>query len=445
MSKRDMITGLIAQRKAASEALSTLVDKAKGENRSLSEAETAEFDQGEASVRALDERIAELDAQIRADEAAEAMQRRYAPAAGDGVKSEPEIYRSGYGGHSYFRDLHLATTKGDREAFERLERNNKGRAEARALNTTNGNGGEFVPPLWLESEFVKLARPGRITANLTPNSPLPPGTDSINIPKVTSGTAVATQATQNTGVQQTDLQTSSISSGITTIAGGQTVSLQLMEQSPLNIDDVVLEDLAADYAVKLNTKVLTGPGTGGDPTGIFTLAGINAITFTSASPTAAALYSKVAGGIQAIHGSRFLPPDVIVMHPRRWAWLVSQFDSSNRPLVVPNSGNPMNALGTYAGPVAEGFAGTMLGLPVYVDPTIPTNFGTGTNQDRVFIARIADLKLWESTLRAETFKETYANQLSVFIRVYNYMSFQAGRFPASISVIDGTGLVAPTF
>jgi hypothetical protein len=105
----------------------------------------------------------------------------------------------------------------------------------------------------------------------------------------------------------------------------------------------------------------------------------------------------------------------------------------------------MNAVGTTGEPAAQGYVGSMLGLPVYVDATITTTFGAGTNQDRILVARMSDLMLWESNLRAETFEQTYANQLSVFIRVYNYMSFQAGRYPKSISVIDGTGLVAPTF
>jgi HK97 family phage major capsid protein len=445
MSKRDIVADLLAKRADANAALTALADKAKDEKRALDQTETADFDRHEADIRALDERLTELDAQIRADEAAEALQRKYAAKPGEGVTREPSTYRSGYGGQSYFRDLHMVRKTGDRDALARLQRNDKEVAEKRALSTTNGAGGEFVPPLWLEDEFVKIARPGRVTANLTPTRPLPPGTDSINVPKVTGGTAVATQATQNSGVNVQDLTTGSISSGVTTIAGGQTVSLQLIEQSPLNVDDIVLGDLAADYAVKLNTKVLSGAGTGGDPTGIFALSGTNAITFTSASPTVAALYTKLAGAVQAIHSARYLPPDTIIMHPSRWAWIVSQFDSSNRPLVVPAAQGPMNAVGTTGEPAAQGYVGSMLGLPVYVDATITTTFGAGTNQDRILVARMSDLMLWESNLRAETFEQTYANQLSVFIRVYNYMSFQAGRYPKSISVIDGTGLVAPTF
>jgi hypothetical protein len=63
----------------------------------------------------------------------------------------------------------------------------------------------------------------------------------------------------------------------------------------------------------------------------------------------------------------------------------------------------------------------------------------------VIVARMADLMAWEGNVKAEAFPQTYANQLSVFIRLYNYMSFQPGRYPKSISVIDGAGLVPPAF
>jgi HK97 family phage major capsid protein len=411
----------------------------------MTDEQRAEFDKGEAEIRSLDDRVSELDAQVRADDAAADMAKRYAPkASGVTVTSEPEIYRSGLNGQSYFRDMWNARQNGDASAMDRLQRNNKGRAaEQRALTTVNGAGGEFVPPLWLEKEFVRLARAGRITGNLVPTSALPAGTDSINVPKVSTGTAVAVQATQNTGVQQTDLTTTSISSTVTTIAGGQTVSLQLLEQSPLNVDDVILADLAAAYATQYNTLILSGSGSGGNPTGIFTLAGTNAVATNAA--TTAGMYAAVANAIQQVHTNRFLPPDTIIMHPRRWAALLAASDTTGRPLVTPSANAPMNALANQDGVNSQGYVGTIQGLPVYVDALIPTNVGAGTNQDRIIVARMADLMAWEGNVKAEAFPQTYANQLSVFVRLYNYMSFQPARYPKSISVVDGTALVTPSF
>jgi HK97 family phage major capsid protein len=439
---RDIINGVIANRSEARGKLDALLDAAKAEKRGLNDGEKVQFDGLEAEVRAFDERITELDAQIRADEKAAEVAKRYASAS---VTSEPEIYRSGPGGESYFRDLWLSQKNGDRQAFDRLSRNSTAReAEKRALSTVNGAGGELVPPLWLENEFVKLARAGRVTADRVPTQALPAGTDSISIPKVASGTATAIQGTQNTPVQQTDITTTAISSSVVTIAGGQTLSLQLIEQSPLNVDDMVLSDLAAAYATNLNLQVLSGTGAAGQLLGIFTLSGTNAIT-TASTVDAPTVYKSIANAIQTVHTNRFLPPDTIIMHPRRWAWFTAQVDSAGRPLVVPNANGPMNALSTLGEPIAQGYVGTMLGLPVFVDALIPVNVGTGTNQDRIIVARMADLVMWEGNVKAEAFPQTYANQLSVFVRLYNYASFQPARYPKSISVIDGLALVTPTF
>jgi HK97 family phage major capsid protein len=440
MDKRALIASLIEKRAAASKTVSDLADLAKAETRKLSDTEQPTFDAAQAEVREIDARVAELDAEVRADDAAAEMAKRYAP-SGVRVTSEPEIYTRNAGSPSYFRDMWLVQKRGDRDAMERLARNNVAQGETRAISTTDGAGGELVPPKWLVDEYVKLARPGRVSADRVPTSELPAGTDSINVPKVATGTATAQQTSQNTGVQQTDLTTTSISSPVITIAGGQTLSLQLIEQSPLNVDDMVLSDLAAAYAVNLNTEVLSGSGAAGHITGIFTLSGTNAVTCGTAD--AKTVYSSVAAGISQVHGNRFLPPDAIVMHPRRWNWLLAQSDTTNRPLVVAAPQAPMNTLASPGAIASEGYVGTMLGLPVYVDALIPVNIGAGTNQDRIIVARFADLRLYEGNVKAEAFAQTYANQLSVFVRLYNYASFQPARFPKSISIIDGVGLVAP--
>jgi hypothetical protein len=61
-------------------------------------------------------------------------------------------------------------------------------------NRTDGQGGNFVPPLWLVDEYIDLPRFGRTTANLARQMPLPTGTDSINLPKVATGTTAAVQS-----------------------------------------------------------------------------------------------------------------------------------------------------------------------------------------------------------------------------------------------------------
>jgi hypothetical protein len=82
------------------------------------------------------------------------------------------------------------------------------------------------------NDYIALARAGRPTANLVQNQPLPPGTDSINVPTISTGTATAVQTADNQSVQETDLADASVSAGVKTIAGQQDVAVQLLEQSP---------------------------------------------------------------------------------------------------------------------------------------------------------------------------------------------------------------------
>lgn len=454
----ELITQLQQRRATLTTELNTLLQVPTEANRDLNETEAARFAEIDTEIRANDARVAELTERRDLDARAAETARAYRPLPGLQVTEQSE-YRSGPTGRSWFLDR-MNARLGDRDAHDRLIRNNRqvadqrrqqGRPETRAgLTTVDGSGGELVPPVWLEDQFVAFARPGRVLANQIPTMDMVPGTDSINTPKVLTGTAVATMSGQNTAIQETDLTTTSISASVETIAGGQTISMQLIEQSPLNIDDLVLQDLAADYAMKIDTKAASGSGSSGDPIGLLTLSGSNAVAWTQSTPSvggAGGFYSALGNAISKVHTGRFLPPDRIVMRPERWAWIEAASDANNRPLVVPQGqGSALNVAGVGAEhPVAEGLVGYMLGLPVFADANLPNNLGAGTNQDPIIVARFADLQMWEDEIRLEAFQQTYAQNLALFVRAYNYWALQVGRYAKSISIITGTGAVTPAF
>jgi hypothetical protein len=131
------------------------------------------------------------------------------------------------------------------------------------------------------------------------------------------------------------------------------------------------------------------------------------------------------------------------MHPRRWHWLLSKSDSTGRPFVVP-AGPAQNPVGTGI-TEGSGIAGTLAGLPVIVDANVPTNLGASTDEDRVIVTRLSDHALWEGPLMTFSFDQFVAPPATIRLAVASYSAFTAGRYPASTSVVQGTGLVAPTY
>ncbi|MGW1559074.1 phage major capsid protein [Streptomyces sp. NPDC002144] len=380
------------------------------------------------------------------------MERRSASApqpSGWSVSHEPRTYEQG-NGSSYMQDLMRSTIgmDSDGSARRRLQRHAQDVQEAverRDLSRTDGAGGYFTPPLWVMSQYVELARAGRAYANLCSMQPLPPGTDSINIPKVLTGTATAVQTADNGAVAETDMTDTYVQAPVRTIAGQQDVAVQLIDQSPVSFDQVIFRDLIADHATKTDLQVISGSGSSGQVTGIRATSGITTIAYTTGSPTVAGLYSKLADAVQRVHTNRFMPPTAIVMHPRRWAWFLAASDSTGRPLVVPNAGNPQNAVATLGTVGSEQVVGQMHGLPVVTDPNLPTTLGAGTNEDVIHVVRASDLLLYESGIRSRVLPDVGSGTLTVRLQVFAYLAFTAARYPASVIELGSTGLAAPSF
>jgi HK97 family phage major capsid protein len=456
---------LIARREQAARAREEILAKRKAitdlaeqeAREDLLPEEDAEFRELTAQVKAKDEELRSFDERIN-ELSEEAERSRTVTAGAAAVKraaarvesvTEARIYERG-NGRSYLQDLARVQLNMDTsgEARERLMRHGQDVAtdpEYRDLNRTDGTGGYAIPPLWLMGQFVELARAGRAYANVVNGQPLPPGTDSINIPKVATGTATAVQTADNAAVQETDLTDTFISAPVRTVAGQQDVAIQLLDQSPVSFDEVIFRDLVADYATKVDLQVISGSGSAGQVTGVRGTSGITTITYTSATPTVAQLYSKIADAVQRVHTLRYMSPTVIVMHPRRWAYLLAASDSSGRPLVVPDSGNPQNAIATLGTVGSQQVVGQMHGLPVVTDPSMPTALGAGTNEDVIHVLRASDILLYESGIRSRVLPEVGSGNLTVRLQVYGYLAFTAARYPSSVVEIGGTGLVSPAF
>ena len=381
------------------------------------------------------------------------------------IGSEPTTYQRGNPySPSFFSDLYKHQRSSNPAAAERLQRGSKETlvlaeekrivyrdAEGRAMSSTGGSGGDFLPPLYFGDLFAEYKRARRVTANLVRNLPLAAKGNSITIPRFTGGTTTAAQTSDNQNVSNTDATTAIITIPVCTVAGYTDLSRQIVERSDPPMDELILEDLLHDYNKKVNNYVVNGSGASGQPKGIFAPIAFNLSTYTDASPTVAALYPVLTQAKRNVEQSVFENCTAIIMTSRRWNWFLAAVDTTNRPLVVPD-GNSFNSVATlnvsadaYGAEGAAKPVGTLLGLPVYVDETLPKTQGVGTNQDSIILGAFNESILWEDQNgpRRFVFEGVTSQTAAIRVQVFGYCAFTAERFPTSISVVEGTGLVAP--
>ncbi|MCV7175089.1 phage major capsid protein [Mycolicibacterium sphagni] len=276
--------------------------------------------------------------------------------------------------HSYFHDLintHNVDVP-DPDARERLIQHGKEVAE-RDEYAAHRDGGYAAPPLRLYKIYENLVETTRPYINAMSLYPMPPGTDTFHVPTTTGDLNVP----------------------VRTIAGMQSIAQQLLEQSPINFDDIVMRDLAADYLTKQGTQVFTGAGMSGEMRGIANTPGIHKLTNIPEAclPEAILLASSI------IDSRRGEGPTIIAL-----------------PTTLHNNLEKPHAFGPSTTAVVS-------------EPRL--------NRNTVHVARAEDSILYESSIRARTLKETRPTEIDPttgepriihLLQIYAYNAFTAGRF-----------------
>ena len=437
---RSLIAKALDDRDAAAEAVEAILSAAETEGRSeLSADEATKFDAARAELRSIDERIDELTAReaelvelderkAKADEA-----RRAIGVPVVKVGREERTYRPD-GEHNFLQDAFRSKFSNDHAATERVTR---AREEALAeYRSTTGNYGGLVVPQYLTDLYAPVLKSGRPFLSNVTAVPLPEAGMTLTIPRGATGTSVAAQTTENTGVSNTTLTESDLTVPVRTFAGQQLTSRQSVDRGT-GIADILLQDLFQDYATKVNVSAISGDGTAGGHWGILNTTSVQTAAWTGT--TGASLVSAIHNAVGKVNTSRYAAANLIVMHPRRWAYLCAASDTSSRPLVQVD-GPGFNAQGNGAA-AGYGVVGSMVGIPVVTDAGIPTNLGASTNEDRIIVTRREDVLFMEdaSAPVGLTFEEVKGDQLSVQMVVFGYSAFTAGRYPTASAICVGTG------
>lgn len=425
---------LSEKRESALARAEQITQAAVTEQRDLSKEEDEQVAAVLEEVRDLDEQI-KRHAELEARAAAAAEARKEKPAVAAVVKAEPRTYRSN-GEHSFIADAYAAQFNNDFAAKDRLARHmNEERVERRDVTSANFAG--LVVPQYLTQLAAPFARAGRPVADIARKHALPSQGLTLNISKVTTGSSVAAQ-TEGAAVSETNMDDTLLTINVNTYAGQQNVSRQALERGT-GIDSLVMADLVSAYHTTLDAAVVAE---------LLASSG-QSVTYTDASPTVAELYPKLLDAVQKVQTTFFGGPNVIVMHPRRLAWILAAVDSTNRPLAVPTMNGPMNAVATGEGSVVYGNSGySIAGLPVVTDANVSTAQGAGTNEDTIYVGNAQELHLWEQgdgSPMMLRFEQPKGAELDVQMIVYGYAAFTANRYPNAWAKIGGTGLVTPTF
>jgi HK97 family phage major capsid protein len=428
-------TKLIEKRDGHLAAAQAIVDAAEAEARDLTTEENDQIAQELRNAADLDDQIkTHKELEERNAKAAELrVQAGIAPAV---VRSEPRVYSRENRSVSFIADAFAAQFNNDFSARERLARHmNEEKVERRDVTSANFAG--LIVPQFLTDLAAPFARAGRPFADASRKHELPAAGLTISISKVTTGSSVASQ-TEGAAVSETNMDDTKLDVSVVTLAGQQNVSRQALERGT-NVDSLVMADLVSAYHTALDAAAVTS----------LTNTVTQVITYTDASPTVAELYPKILDGVQRIQTNFFGGPNFILMHPRRLAFILAAIDSTNRPLALPQSHNPMNTVATGDGSVVYGNSGyTIAGLPVITDANVTITNGAGANEDVIIIGNTQESHLWEQGNGAPMmlrFEQPKAAELDITMIVYGYSAYTANRYPNAFSLIGGTGLVTPTF
>lgn len=358
---------------------------------------------------------------------------------------------------SYYRDFLAYSGKIDSPGFEQrltrhaeqmanvnAERRKRAEQQLRAggfefrvePNTTDGQGGYFSPPIWLNQLFATANRPRRVLADLMRKFALPPGVSQVNLPIIGTGT-INQPDNSGTAVPAQDITDSAGQSNVVPFAGMADVSLQVLEMSPpgAHLDWAIFTDLSEAYDASLETGLIAGvDGASGTLLGVTQLSGINTVTFTNGSPTGALLYPFLGQAFAQVSNNRDAAPQCWLMRGSRWAWIKTSEGSDGLPFDIAG----LSYLGsTDATPDP---IGGLVGLPVFLEEAISNTQGAGQNQDVIIALRPTDMILLEGQPQTMVAREPLSGSLGARIEMHSYAAALTDRRPAGVAIISGTGL-----
>ena len=345
------------------------------------------------------------------------------------IAAELEVYRRS-GKHGLVADLYKSNFLKDRRASLRLAAAHRART-ADDLETRDVGGGQFSTlPTWLTQDAgpTSIATAPTIAAFA---KPLPTGltAGSLNLVRFTTAPVASPQSALNAALAEPTIAEGSVGPSVRTFGARVRLSVQLVEQGSVGLDAVLLPALSQAVDAAIDNSCLNGDNTGGAVLGIRSTSGISTNTYVDATPTLAEMLPTLETLVRSCETGQGGAP-FLIAHPRRLSWMRQRSATENVRLDLRPSDEP-------------GVTATMHGtIRVIADSNMATTLGAGT-EDVVLVARSADvIDLRVGPTRVQMGPSPDANA-TVYLNVWRQCTFSAGRLPAALGVLSGTGLIAP--
>jgi HK97 family phage major capsid protein/HK97 family phage prohead protease len=207
---------------------------------------------------------------------------------------------------------------------------------------------------------------------------------NIVIPKKTAASSAGWIATEGSAASESEMTSGSVTMSPKVVGAFTDATRLLLQQSSLDIENLIRDDLTKSIATAIDLGALAGSGASGQPTGIKNTSGINTTTFAAANPTFAeiiAMESEVANdnGLVGNLGYICKPSDYGTLK-------TTSKDTGSGMFVVEPDGrmngynvvrsNQVTAGDFYFGNFADLLVGFYGGLDITVDPYSLSNTGS---------------------------------------------------------------------
>ena len=213
-----------------------------------------------------------------------------------------------------------------------------------ALSIGTDSQGGYTVPEFLVADFIDNLR-AKSVAFRAGAMAMPLYTNSTVITRLDSDPTFAWRAEAG-AVSESDPSFSAITLVPKSVAVLVKASNELLQDS-VNIEDVLFHSLVNAAATAVDQAVLSGTGSGNQPTGILNTSNINTVDMSSASPNNGAAitdYDPLLDALYEIDLDNANEPTALVMHPRTRTAFSKLKDSENRQLtppweIVPDTGD----------------------------------------------------------------------------------------------------------